>query len=373
MGGGLSREDYLAGKHVLITGGSEGIGLALGKECYKRSAKVALMARTASKLDAAVAELQAIQAKRAGSVRSCPADVTQADQVAQAIASLQQQTGSIDVVICCAGRAEPGLFLEQDTSVATRTMQLNYFGTHNVIKAVLPQMVQHNSGHVVLISSGVALAGILGYSSYAPSKMAVRGLADILRHELCWTNVKISIGYPPDTDTPGFEAEQKIKPPGCEECTRAMGSSVSSAQQVASHIVQSMEKGHYHLASPDFGQNLLMGSLAGISPPPYLLLTSLLGHKPTISALPSSQEILVREAHKAAWPEVNLDALEVTKVGRRVRQHVNPFKEELQVPIQPPNWGQIFHRPTLPLTVDIGCGLRLRIDMMQALEGSFLQ
>ena len=47
--------------------------------------------------------------------------------------------------------------------------------------------------------------------------------------------------------------------------------------QVASQMVRSIEKGHYHLASPDFGQNLLMGSLAGISPPPYLFLTSLLG------------------------------------------------------------------------------------------------
>ena len=52
-----------------------------------------------------------------------------------------------------------GLFLEQDTAIAAQTMQLNYFGTHNVIKAVLPQMVQQNQGHIVLISSGVALAG----------------------------------------------------------------------------------------------------------------------------------------------------------------------------------------------------------------------
>ena len=49
------------------------------------------------------------------------------------------------------------------------------------------------------------------------------------------------------------------------------------AMQVASHLLQSMEKGHYHLASPDLGQNLLMGSLAGLSPPPYLSLVSLLG------------------------------------------------------------------------------------------------
>lgn len=49
------------------------------------------------------------------------------------------------------------------------------------------------------------------------------------------------------------------------------------AKQVASQLLRSMEKGHYHLASPDLGQNLLMGSLAGLSPPPYLSLVSLLG------------------------------------------------------------------------------------------------
>lgn len=139
MGSGPSKP-YLSGKHVLITGGSEGIGLALAKECYKRSANVTLMARTASKLNAAVADVQAVDADRAGSVKSCPADVTKAEQaslhhlqqsslclrqhqdgplispdlqVAQAVSSLQQQTGSIDVVICCAGRAEPGQCLMQ--------------------------------------------------------------------------------------------------------------------------------------------------------------------------------------------------------------------------------------------------------------------
>ncbi|KAK9851140.1 hypothetical protein WJX84_004614 [Apatococcus fuscideae] len=75
-----------------------------------------------------------------------------------------------------------------------------------------------------------------------------------------------------------------------------------------------------------------------------------------IPALPSSREVLIREAHNAAWPEVNLDTLQVNKSGRRVRQHVNPFKEELQVLIDSPDWTQIFHQPSLPLTVDLGCG-----------------
>ena len=78
--GGSPSKTYLSGKHVLITGGSEGIGLALAKECYKSSANVTLMARTTSKLDAAVAAVQSVQTNRIGSVKSCLADVTQADQ-----------------------------------------------------------------------------------------------------------------------------------------------------------------------------------------------------------------------------------------------------------------------------------------------------
>ncbi|KAK9851138.1 hypothetical protein WJX84_002472 [Apatococcus fuscideae] len=230
MGASSSRTGgRFSGQHVLITGGSEGI------------------------------------------------DVTQPDQVCQAVESLLQQHGKIDVVICCAGRSTPGIFLEQDVSIAERTMQLNYFGTHNTLKAVLPHMVQQNSGHAVIISSGVALTTFLGWSSYAPSKWALRGLADTLRNELCWTNVKISIGYPPDTDTPGYATEQMLKPPGCEEVTRAMGSALSSPKQVAACLVRSLEKGRYHLASPDTGQDLLMGSMAGITPRPLLFLAPLLG------------------------------------------------------------------------------------------------
>ncbi len=63
-----------------------------------------------------------------------------------------------------------GTFLEQDTAVAQHTMQLNYFGTHNVLKAVLPRMVQRNSGHAVIISSGVALCGACLVPSACPAQ-----------------------------------------------------------------------------------------------------------------------------------------------------------------------------------------------------------
>ena len=86
MGASSSRTGgRFSGQHVLITGGSEGIGLALAKEFMARSASVTLLARTASKLNGAVVELQGLQSQHPaaapGTVGSCVADVTQPDQV----------------------------------------------------------------------------------------------------------------------------------------------------------------------------------------------------------------------------------------------------------------------------------------------------
>jgi 3-dehydrosphinganine reductase len=57
--------------------------------------------------------------------------------------------------------------------------------------------------------------GIMGYSTYTPTKFAILGLAEVLRNELIPYNIKISVLFPPDTDTPGFAEENKLKPPEC--------------------------------------------------------------------------------------------------------------------------------------------------------------
>ena len=77
-----------------------------------------------------------------------------------------------------------GNFLEQDLKIFEDTMQLNFFGTLRVLKAFLPGMVKKGLGQVVLVSSAAAVCGVAGYSSYAPSKAAVRSLADTLRNEV---------------------------------------------------------------------------------------------------------------------------------------------------------------------------------------------
>ena len=91
-------------------------------------------------------------------------------------------------------------------------MDLNYFGTVNMVKALLPAMLERGSGHIVNISSVAAFLGVFGYSAYGASKYAVRGFSDVLRAEVKPLGVRVSVVFPPDMDTPGLANENKTKP-----------------------------------------------------------------------------------------------------------------------------------------------------------------
>ena len=86
----------------------------------------------------------------------------------------------------------------------------------------------------------------------------------------------VHVAYPPDTDTPGYEAENATKPPECHAASRAAGDVLYSADAVAACIVKGLAKGAYHLPSPDLGQNLMVAAGAGISPRPLCFLLDVL-------------------------------------------------------------------------------------------------
>jgi len=114
------------------------------------------------------------------------------------------------------------------------------------MKAVLPAMMERKKGHIVMISSAAGLIGIYGYSAYSPSKFALRGLAECLRGELKQSGIKISIVYPPDTDTPQLEAENQIKPPETREI--AGTAKTWTADAVAREILLGIEKQKFAIA-----------------------------------------------------------------------------------------------------------------------------
>jgi len=228
----------LAGAHVLITGGSSGIGLATAAGCLNRGAAVSIVGRDADRLAAAHDGLVASRPSARGATAS--ADVTDAVGLERAIGALAGELGPVDVLVTSAGEARPGHFTDLPDDVFRAQMEVGYFGTLHATRAVVPSMVARARGHLVFVSSTVALVGIYGYSAYAPAKYAVRGLAETLRPELKPHGIVVACAYPPDTDTPGLARENEQKP----EATKRISATIKprTADAVADAIVRGIER-----------------------------------------------------------------------------------------------------------------------------------
>lgn len=236
----------LAGAHVLITGGSSGIGLATAAQALRRGARVSLVARDVERLASAEDQLE----RDIGDptlVAAEPADVTDPEAFESALGLLVAQLGPVDVLVCSAGGGVPGHFEELPVSVFEQQMALNYFGTLYPVRGVVPSMIERGRGHLVFVSSAAGIVGVYGYSAYAPTKFAVRGLAETLRAELKPHGIAVSCAYPPDTDTPGLARESGTKPDATRRISKM--AKVQSADAVAKDIVRGIERNRLVITS----------------------------------------------------------------------------------------------------------------------------
>lgn len=231
------------GRHVIVTGGSSGIGKATAICLARRGANISILARDPQKLTQAKTEIAAASSQV--QMFSFAADLSERAQADRAILSAVQALGSPDLLITSAGIAHPGYFRELPIEIFEQTMAINYFGTLYCIKAALPHM-EAGGGHIALICSGAGLIGLYGYTPYSPSKFAVRGLAESLRGELKVWNIGLSIVYPADTDTPQLEAENRTKPAETKQITAT--AQMWSAEQMATAIVKGIEQKAFVIA-----------------------------------------------------------------------------------------------------------------------------
>jgi 3-dehydrosphinganine reductase len=91
-------------------------------------------------------------------------------------------------------------------------MNVNYLGTVNTCLAFLTYMIRQKSGNIVNISSSGGFIGVFGYCAYSASKFAIVGFSEAFRQEILEHNIKVTVVYPPDTDTPMFHEELKYRP-----------------------------------------------------------------------------------------------------------------------------------------------------------------
>ena len=233
-------------RHVIITGGSSGIGKAIAKLLVQQGANVTLIARDRLKLERAQQEISACKTEPTQQIDLAVADVAEQQSITTAIGEAIATLGTPTLLITSAGMVHPGYFTEIPLEIFEQTMAVNYFGSLYSIKAVLPHMLASQQGRIVLISSGAGLIGIYGYSTYCPSKFALRGLAESLRGELKPKGIGVTIVYPPDTDTPQLAAENKIKPLETKQITAT--AKTWSAIAVAEQILHGIEKQQFAIA-----------------------------------------------------------------------------------------------------------------------------
>jgi 3-dehydrosphinganine reductase len=240
----------LADAHAIVTGGSEGIGLATGAALLAHGARVSIVSRNSEKLAAAAAGL-------GGSVQTAAADVADPDALAAAFAQLCDTHGPCDILVTSAGYAHPGYFSEIPIEEFRREMEVNYLGTVHAVRLVIPSMKQRRRGHVCVVSSDAGLVGVFGFTAYSPTKFAVKGFAEALRDEVRPHDVRVSIAYPPDTDTPGLRTENEIKP---EECKRISATiKPISAERVGRAIVRGIERDRIHITADPLSAALVRG------------------------------------------------------------------------------------------------------------------
>jgi 3-dehydrosphinganine reductase len=240
--------------HAIISGGSSGIGLALAQRLVRAGWSLSLLARGEDRLGAARALLEPMRATPAQAIALHAVDVADEAAVATAVGAAVAALGPPLLLIASAGMVVPGRFAALPLDAFRRSIEVNYLGTVNLVRAALPAMARHAGARIVLIASAAALMGFYGYTAYAPSKFAVRGFAEALRSELAPDGIGVTVVFPPDTDTPQLRDEIGQRP----EPTRriAAAARILTADQVADAILAGIRKRRF-IVAPGWNTALL--------------------------------------------------------------------------------------------------------------------
>jgi 3-dehydrosphinganine reductase len=214
--------------------------LACARSLVAQGARVWILARRQNLLDQASAQLQTGPGEFCGAIS---ADLTQPEQVQAAVEHIVRVTGLPELVINSVGTTFPAFFEAHDLQVFHRLMEVNYFGAVYLAKAIIPGMVSRGSGHLVNIASMAAQVGLYGYTAYSASKFALRGFSDALRCEVKPKGVRLSLVFPPDTDTPQLAWENSIKPPELKALETVAGE--LSPDEVAEITLRDAARGRY--------------------------------------------------------------------------------------------------------------------------------
>jgi 3-oxoacyl-[acyl-carrier protein] reductase len=184
----------MKGVPVLVTGAGRGIGKRLAIGFAARGARVGLLARSKAELDLCHLEIE----HAGGSALRIRADVGDYEQVCAAAERMRVQFGStVQVVVCAAAIQGPiGPFSESSPKAWAEVIHTNLAGVMNTCRAVLPHMIEHRSGKIIVLTCGTTSASRPNFAVYSATKTAVASFVESLAEEVRDHNVQINCVSP---------------------------------------------------------------------------------------------------------------------------------------------------------------------------------
>jgi|SRR5699024_3225035 len=179
-------------KTVWITGASAGIGAATARALHQRGAHLILSSRRPK----ALREVKENLPGSSSQTHILPLDLSQTARMEAKAEEVLNRHGNIDYLFNNGGISQRSLAVDTDMDVIRHVMEVNFFGTVALTKAVLPSMIERQSGHIVVTSSVMGKFGTRLRTTYASSKHALHGYFDSLRQEMHAHNINVSLVCP---------------------------------------------------------------------------------------------------------------------------------------------------------------------------------
>lgn len=271
------------GKRVLVTGASSGIGAEVARAFASRGATVVISARRSGRLEQLASSIE-----QAGAVRPVivVADLSQRGEAKRLGDEAAEAIGGIDVLVNNAGAAVAGHVWQVGDSDAARSMlELNYWSPLALISAVVPKMVEADSGTIVNVTSMSQIQNWAALSNYSSAKAALAQVTETLRLELAGTNVAVLEVIPGPTQT-AAQAETRLLP-GIDDAMRGMP--VGDPTQLAKRVVRAVENGKQRVVFPQ---------------PMWVSYV-----------LPGVTRFLIRRAIRKAGPQIDVHDTQVRRSG----------------------------------------------------------
>ncbi|MEA2644982.1 MAG: hypothetical protein QOE92_65 [Chloroflexota bacterium] len=182
----------IGGKVVVVTGASKGLGSYIAETLFDHGMKVVVSARSGDELKTFCERLD----RNGQRTLAVPADMTVADDRKRLLDAARKQFGQVDVLVNNAGTDHPERFAETEEPRMRNMIELNILAPMLLTRALLPEMIQRGSGHIVNIASVAGLAPTPFGTTYSATKHAIVGFSESLRWELDGTGVSTSVVCP---------------------------------------------------------------------------------------------------------------------------------------------------------------------------------